>query len=285
MVTEMIVNSTPIADIVRFSKTDIAQPYQGYDSFNMSMIGELCCFRSSNFRPKSNAAGKHSFLTKGRMRDGVLTELDRIDHRGFNVPLWDRYNGMEDPRLINWRGQTWCLFVRPSHSVDRIQMRMLSLDTGTSYVLPDPLQRQYSKNWMPWVHNDHLIFVVDVDPLRVYEFDGVHLNEIYVSSNKKFDFLVHGGSNLIEVDGRLAAIVHGREEISHGRWMYWHAFCEFKHSLDGVRLGRPFFFEGPQIEFCLCLDRTDECIRIPYSADDATISILDVKEDQIGMLL
>jgi len=267
------------------SHVTLKQPYDGYDSFNLSLLGEECCFRSSNFRPRSNASGKHSFLTKGRVSGNEVLDKEILPHRGFNVPLWDRYNGMEDPKLIKWMGNLWCLFVRPNHSISRIEMRMINLDTGESYRLKDPLSRQYSKNWMPLVIGERLLFVTDVDPLRVYEFSGGNLSPVHIGSVKKHDALIHGGSNIIRLNGSLIGLVHGRFEMSEGEWVYWHAVAHFSDSLDDVVIGRPFYFEGRQIEFSLSMDVDSKFVKIPYSVDDATMSIVSVRKEELGALL
>lgn len=278
--------SSPISDLVSIRKAKtFSQPYEGYDSFNMSVLGGMCCFRSSNFRPRGNASGKNSFISVGRIDNDQMTDLKRIDYRGFNIPLWDRYNGMEDPKLIQWQGQLWCLFVRPNHSITRIGMRLLNLDTGRSYAIPDPLGRDFSKNWMPIVIGSRLLLVTDIDPLMIYEFDDGKMVPIHVSNIKKNNFIVHGGSNILNINGNFLGVVHGRFEFDRGRWFYWHAVANFQQNFNDVVIGRPFYFEDRQIEFCLSIDKSGDELRVPYSVNDATLSMIQFGVDDLEVLM
>lgn len=278
--------SRPLPSLVRVrEKMVFSQPYDGYDSFNMSVLGDICSFRSSNFRPKSNASGKHSFISTGKIDNDRIFDMKKLEHRGFNVPLWDRYNGMEDPKLIVWRDELWCLFARPNHSITRIGMRMISLNTGKSYSIQDPLSRDFSKNWMPVVIGNKLLLVTDVDPLMVYEFENGTMIPVHMEHRKKNNFLVHGGSNIISIGGNFIGIVHGRFEFERGRWFYWHAIANFQQNFNDVVIGRPFYFEDRQIEFCLSIDKRDNNLVVPYSVDDATLSMLKFDLESLEVLM
>lgn len=282
---EVFQYSQPLEKLVTgFEKKNFDQPYENYHSFNMSIMHNNVCFRSSNFMPKTSAAGKNSFLTLAKIGDSI-TDLKRIEYRGFNIPLVDRYNGMEDPKLIEWRGDTWCLFVRPNYRISKIWMVLLNLNNGESYQLNDPLGRDFTKNWMPVVKNDQLLIVTDVNPFNVYEFIDGKMEKIFSSEKNISPLLIHGSSNIIQVDDKLIGIVHGRFEYARGRWFYWTAFMSWNTDWSGQKLGRPFYFEDRQIEFCLSWDLRGDRIRIPYSVNDSSLSIAEFDKSSLGVLL
>jgi hypothetical protein len=283
--SEIFKKSKKISELININKKiKFDPPYTDYDSFNMSIIGNKSCFRNSNFRPKSNAAGKNSFLSMAEIDDNVLSNLKKINYRGFNVPLWDRYNGMEDPKLIEWKEELWCLFVRPNHHINKIWMILLNLETGKSYHLFDPAGRNFTKNWMPLVKDDRLFFVTDVDPFMVYEFLDEKLHIIH-SSSKKYPFLIHGSSNIIEFDNKFLGIIHGRFEYEPKNWFYWHSFMSWDRDWLEMKMGQVFYFENKQVEFCLSWEIIENKIRIPYSVEDANMSMLEFDIDQLGVLL
>lgn len=282
---EIFKASRPLKELLDdVSQFKFEQPYENYDSFNMSVVRNKCCFRNSNFRPKTNAAGKHSFVTLADIDDSI-TNLKRIDYRGFNVPLWDRYNGMEDPKLLIWRGNLWCLFVRPNHNISKIWMVLLNLENGESYQIDDPKNRSFTKNWMPLVKDDRLFFVTDVNPFYIYEFIDGKMSLLTFSEKRISESVVHGSSNIIQLDDRLVGIVHGRFEYAPQAWFYWTSLMSWDLEWKSQRLGRPFYFEDKQIEFCLSWELIGNKIRIPYSVNDCSLSMVEFDKKGLVSLL
>ena len=262
-------------------------PDDNFYNFNFSILEgtNKVAFRNSDFPPQTNVAGKCSFISIGNLVNDQLEDLSRIRFRGYGFPLWDRYNGMEDPKLFNWLGDDWCLFVRPNHSISKIIMVMLNLDSGKHIFLDDPEGRPFTKNWMPYVDGDKLYFVVDVDPLNVYELVDDRLVNVYKSNRKIDNRLIHGGSNLIELGGRLVCLVHGMFETDQGKWFYWHSLMSCNKDWTGQKLGRSFYFEKEGIEFSLSVSRDGSDILIPYSVHDDGVSILRIEENNFKGLL
>jgi hypothetical protein len=283
---DIFVSALPVSEIVGSQNiVDFGQPYEGYDSFNMSILNGKCCFRNSNFRPKSNAAGKHSFLSLGSVKGGNVTDLRKLNYRGYNVPLWDRYNGMEDPKLIRWRGEIWCLFVRPNHQINKIWMVLLNTNNGDSYQIDDPIGRNFTKNWMPLVKDDRLFLVTDIDPFMVYEFVDGNMKLIHASDRKSFPVLIHGSSNILELDEKFVGVVHGRFEYEPRKWFYWHSMMSWSKDWLVQKIGRPFYFDDKQIEFCMSWEISDGKVRIPYSTNDNTLKMISFEIDRLGVLL
>ena len=262
-------------------------PDNNFYNFNLSILEgtSKVAFRSADFRPQTNVSGKYSFISIGNLVDDQLENLTRIRFRGYGFPLWDRYNGMEDPKLFNWQGDEWCLFVRPNHSISKIIMIMLNLNSGKHIFLDDPEGRPYTKNWMPYVDGDKLYFVVDVDPLNVYELVNDKLVNVYKSTRKIDNRLIHGGSNLIEIEGRLVCLVHGMFESAPRSRFYWHSLMSCNKDWSGQKVGRSFYFEKEGIEFSLSLSRDGSDMLIPYSVHDDGVSILRIQEDSLKGLL
>lgn len=280
-------NSQSLEQIVGTTyRQEIDFPQNGYDKFNLSIMsnGIDVAYRNCNFKPKENASGKTSFITTAKLVDGKLEQYNNIRYRGYGVPLWDRYNGMEDPRLIEWRGSQWCLFVRPNHQITRIFMVLLNLDNGSSFIIHDPLGRNFTKNWMPYVHEDNLYFVVDVSPLRVYRFDDGVMSLYHEHEFSIGNIIVHGGSNIIDFDGLRVGLVHGSFEVD-GNWFYWHSVAQWSEEWMRMRLGKPFFFSEKTIEFSLCIQNINDKIVIPYSVRDENVTLVSLTHDQFRKLL
>lgn len=284
-----MVDGYPIIDslIAVEQRKNIIFPEDGFYKFNLSILQgtNKIAFRSADFRPQTNIAGKCSFISVGNLIDDRLEDLDRLRFHGYGMPLWDRYNGMEDPKLFEWQGEEWCLFVRPNHSISRIIMIMLNLNSGKHIFLDDPEGRPYTKNWMPYVDGNNLYFIIDVDPLNVYELIDGKLINAYKSMRKIDNRVIHGGSNVIELDDRLACLVHGMFEVEPSKWFYWHSLMSCNKDWTGQKLGRSFFFEKEGIEFSLSLSKEKDDILIPYSVHDDGVSILRIKEDNFKGLL
>lgn len=281
----LIKNISRIKDLINIKfKTEYEQPFKDFYSFNMSVLDGKCCFRNSNFKPYSNVAGKNSFLAMGDIGESI-ENISTIRYRGYHVPLWDKYNGMEDPKLIKWNGDLWCLFVRPNHQIRKICMGLLNLNNKKSYIIEDPEGRAFTKNWMPIVLKDKLFLVTDSDPFKVYEFKNEKMNLVYSSINKKYPFLIHGGSNLIDFKDKFIGIVHGRVEVSLKKYVYWHSFFSCNKDWSDMNIGKPFVFEDEQIEFCLSIDIENDLIKVPYSTNDESLKIIEFNVEELEKLL
>ena len=269
------------------SKSDIIFTNNNLYNFNLSQLDgtEKIAFRSSDFKPQANISGKHSFITIANLVNDEIKNEERIRFRGYGIPLWDRYNGMEDPKLFNWRGNEWCLFARPNYNISKIIMMMINLDTKEYIYLDDPEGRPHTKNWMPYIDGNNLYFIVDVNPLSVYKLIGSKLFPIHKEKIKIDQRVIHGGSNLIKIDDRLVGIVHGMFELVPENWFYWHSVMSCNEDWTGQRVGRSFFFEREGIEFCLSLSRNNKEISIPYSVNDNGVSIIKIEEETFRNLL
>lgn len=280
----MVSKIDELVDIVDVFKIDFSSIPN--ISFNMSMLNvdeEIhVAFRNSTVIPYTNAAGKNSSIYVGKLIDKKLTDLKPINFHGYSVPLWDRYNGMEDPRLFLWRGQRWCLFVRPNHSITKIFMVMINLDTEEHHFLDDPDGRPFTKNWMPYVVDSRLYFVVDTSPFSLYEFEDGKLK--LVKKDDGLGFPVFGGSPVVELNERLVAVVHGKKEDDEGKRTYWHSIATWDKDFNDMRIGKKFIFEKEGIEFCLSMN-IDNDITFAYSVHDNGVSVMTIDKESFGNLL
>jgi hypothetical protein len=257
-------------------------------NFNMSMIDvndkKFIALRSTDFRPPTKYAGKLSYISTGHLEGNKIIDASSIRLNGYGIRLWDKYNSMEDPRLIEWRGDVWCLFTRPNFYISNITMGMVNLRTMDWTLFDDPKSRDFSKNWMPYVHRDKLYLVTDTDPFSMYEVVDNKLEPVIVKPNKMYNFDIHGSSNVIDMLDRRITLIHGRE-MSGRTWTYWHRFISWNDRWEDPVMGKPFFFEKKGVEFSLCLLKENDCITIPYSVDDESISILKIDNQEFGKLL
>lgn len=275
-----------IHDLIKIeSDKKINFPVGNY-SFNLSILDHegknLVAFRNSNAIPYSNAAGKFSCIYTGELSDDQIINLEKINFHGYSARLWDRYNGMEDPKIFLWKDDLWCLFVRPNHSITKIFMVMLNLNTGQYITLKDPEGRQFTKNWMPYVKDGELHFVVDVSPFSLYQLVGEELK--LIKRNDGLGYPISGGSNIINFDDKLVAVVHGKVELNRKR-SYWHAIAQWDKNFNNMKLGKQFVFGEGGVEFCLSIENKNNKMLIPYSLNDDGVNLIQVEEKEFGKLL
>jgi hypothetical protein len=277
----------PIHELVNLKyKKDIVFPSGEFYNFNLSILPEkdnLVAWRCANFPPQTIVNGKVSYVAKGKL-DETLSEIKKINFRGYGIRLMNEYNSMEDPKLFVWKSNTWCLFVRPNRNITKIIMILLNLDTQESIILPDPKGRPFTKNWMPLVQDDKLFFVTDVFPTDVYELINEELIQVEVKNKTTKPFIVHGGSNILKFNNRNIGLVHGRFEYELKKWFYWHAVASWDDEWN-IKLGRPFIFERAGVEFSLCLTKDGSDFLIPYSVNDDGVSIIGISEEEFRKLV
>lgn len=275
-------------------KISLGEYHSDLYDFNMSMIdinGKInIAFRScNNIKFHTTRVGDWGFINTGYIINNKLIDIQRVYFHGYGLPLWDKFNSMEDPRLFMWNSERWILFVRPEPLMQNIKLILLSLDSDKHIFLEDPLGRKFNKNWMPYVDkNEQLFLITDINPLLIYKLIDKKMEKVIVknsSNTSSSDF--HGSSNVINLNNRLVALIH--DKLFSGdmikRPFYWHVVVSWNEDWSDMKIGTPFIFEKPGVEFSTSIMKKDEDIWISYSIDDQGMNILSLSKEEFGKLL
>jgi hypothetical protein len=180
--------------------------------------------------------------------------------------------GMEDPRIFEWKNKLFFSGDIPFNLRGRSQKNaFVNIETNECEVFVDPLNRKMSKNWMPYISEDSLSFVIDVLPTRVLDTKtrkaSVH-NEKVVTATP-----VYGGPRIINIDGWKTSIVHGRANNA-----YWHSIAQWNDEWK-LKISDPFFFAKPGIEFCTGYEVHNGKLYFTYSEYDDGVVLCSVDLD------
>lgn len=299
---DLFTNAEPLHNIVEvksasFFRGDYLKGYQVFNASLLSHEGKLkCLVRNSSFAVGDLAKewnyGHESYISKAEIIGSKMTKPTRIHFDAIRPRTINEYNGLEDPRYFLWRGREYALCVQPDKNIKASWVVLADLEKRTFIKLPDYLQRTWNKNWVPYVNdNEELYIISDMYPTIVYKFDDDEITLVHHTDAKPADFVIHGSSNIFNYKGIKTTLVHGRIHIptSHPEklfWYYWHAFMQWPEGgWDKVRIGRPFYFENKQIEFCTSVIEHEGNILITYSANDWGINILEINYDELEKLI
>jgi hypothetical protein len=274
--------------IVSTSVVKLGQYYENYYDFNMSVIdsneGLKIAFRSSSDILNKVSPGVYNFISIGKIVKNNICSVKKIKFKGYGEHIYNRFNSMEDPRMFIWNKNTWILFVRPTLKYEKTKMVLLNIDTKEYIFFEDPLNRQHTKNWMPFVDSENNLYLLtDVDPLRVFIVRKDKLNEIFISVDKK-NLNMSGSSNILEFYGKKIGVVHGKIFINDYPH-YWHSVASWDNDWSNMKIGKFFFFEKLGIEFCTSILEKDNKIFISYSVDDQGMNLLKINKEDFRMLL
>lgn len=288
---------------VKSVRTFLGDYNAGYQAFNTSLMsrnGTLkALIRNSSFAAgnigKNQHLGQESYLSSTEIIGPKMRRPKRLDISGIKKRTAYEYHGLEDPRYFLWNDKEYALCVQPDTNIQGSQVVLLDLQDLTISNLPDGLGRKWNKNWMPYVSANNELFVIsDVFPTIVYQIIDDQWIMVHRTHGPSTDFVIHGSSNIFDYKGNKTAMVHGRIAIPSGAhwgdsrvyWMYWHAFVTWlDDDWEKIRMGRPFYFENKQIEFCTSVVEHEEKFLITYSVNDWGFNILEIEYDELEKLL
>jgi hypothetical protein len=231
------------------------------------------CFLSEN------PSGVLNRLMYAELIDGKVENIREInvDIVGERSPF--EIIGVEDPRVFVWKNELYCSCSLPSKDMSKIEMVLIKIEkeNGFSTMLKDPLDRPTNKNWMPFVKDDRLFFIIDSNPTRVVEFiDGEIV--LVKDSDLKPSFDLCGGTLLFDDDEYKYGILHGKY-FSH-KWIYWHTFAKWDKEWN-LKITRPFKFEHKGLEFSSGAIVSEDKIQLSYSTHDEGFKIIEFNKDKI----
>lgn len=180
--------------------------------------------------------------------------------------------GLEDPRIFEWNNELYFSGDIPFNLVGRKQKNaFVNIETGHHEILRDPLERNMSKNWMPYVNDNNLYFITDAIPTRILNAQTKEVKVYNDTIHSKVP--VSCGPRVIEIDGYKTSIVHGRANGA-----YWHSIAQWNNNWR-LRISDPFYFNKPGIEFSTGYEVHKDKLYFTYSEYDDGVSLcnLDLK--------
>jgi hypothetical protein len=298
---DLYFSSEKLANLVTVNKISryAGNKREGYQVFNMSLLSDneklKCLIRNSSFdvgQITSNPhLGQESYVSNADIIDDKIINEKRIYVKGVKERTPYEYHGLEDPRYFKWRGREYALCVKPNEDISGSVMVLLDLQSKALTELPDYLGRQWNKNWVPYIYNNDLYFISDIFPTIIYKFEDGKIHLVHHTDANPAPFAIHGSSNIFDYKGKRTALVHGRFVIPMAAdagltfWFYWHAFVQWDDDWVKIKMGRPFYFEGTQIEFSTSVIEHQGKILITYSVRDWGMNILEMDYDELEKLL
>ena len=174
--------------------------------------------------------------------------------------------GLEDPRIFEWNGELYFSGDIPFNLIGKKQKNaFVNIETGEHSVLRDPLERNMSKNWMPYIDGENLNFITDIFPTRILDAKTKEC-KVY-NENLDYKTFVSCGPRVIEIDGYKTSIVHGKVQGS-----YWHSIIQWDNNWK-VRISEPFYFNKPGIEFSTGYEVHKNKVYFTYSEYDDGVSL------------
>jgi hypothetical protein len=267
-------NLVPLKHHFNFSETKLL--YDEKDLyFNMSLI---------SFENELHYAvrGGHKHIGKMYLHPeftstvyvGVVDEAIK-NKRQINVTFPKVKNGilgMEDPRIFEWKNKLFFSGDIPFNLRGRSQKNaFVNIETNECEVFVDPLNRKMSKNWMPYVSEDNLYFVIDVLPTRILDTKtrkAQAYNDKVVTNTP-----VYGGPRIINIDGIKTSIVHGRANNA-----YWHSIAQWDDNWN-LKISDPFYFTKPGVEFCTGYEVHNGKLYFTYSEYDDGVVLCSIDLD------
>lgn len=226
----------------------------------------------------------------------ACTEIDHrlLDQRSAHPPESLRIYGLEDCRLVRWRGDWWftatCWHFDPDMRPSMVLGRLDPSGSRLEQIVPldYPRRAPFEKNWLPFVHAGRLLLLYASDPFVVLEPDPEtgRCREIHRSTPPlRLDRYRGSAPPIPWGDGYLYSI----HEVAfmQDRRVYRHRFVELDRELAVRRISRLFMFQGGDIEYSCghCLSHDGSMLLISHSWEDQQSWVSGVAVEDVERLL
>lgn len=246
-------------------------------------IGNDGSYHFMNNERKINTINTHSILGSDLE---IKPNMNYVD----NIPSdlnQKEVNGLEDMRIIQlpngkfqysankWVNQNNIRIVvgECDGSIDKINE-----DTGV--IINSPFNKQYEKNWAPFIYKDEALFVYSWDPIRIGKVKENNLEIISTFSESYPHFRGSSPGFHKKEDNEYWFLVHTVEYSVPRR--YYHAIIILDdQTLAPKKCSKLFTFEGQKIEFGLGLIPEDEKIIMTYSTWDSSSKLKTYNKEKL----
>ncbi|HAX24416.1 MAG TPA: hypothetical protein DCX80_05200 [Chloroflexi bacterium] len=247
--------------------------------------------------PDGKYRTRNAWLTLDRQLSTASAAVvdDSIVDERVTVPQADAFVvGIEDIRLIQWRGEWW--FSGGSSQFDPYHLPRVVIGridpNGPRIDHLVPLEfagrQPVEKNWVPFIHDGRLLLLYSSDPTLVLEPDPengqcrvVHQAPATVDLS-----LFRGSSQLIPVGGRYLYTIH-EVAIVGGHRVYLHRFVEMDSSFVITRVSRAFNLTQVGVEYTcgMCLSHDEQSVILSCNWEERESWLVPVPRSAVDAML
>ncbi len=207
--------------------------------------------------------------------------------------------GLEDCRLFQWKNSLWfsCTTTdtNPTGSYQISLCKLAGNCFGSTALVdsllplegPDPYRCE--KNWLPFIHGDHLFLIYSYDPFMIYTPDLQTGASLFAFSYApKYDFSSFRGSAApIPFEDGFLALIHEVVFLPNGERVYLHRFLFLDCNFEVNKISKPFIFKEQGVEFCngMCWDHSGKKIILAIGIEDREAWFCAIKSDAIEPML
>lgn len=231
--------------------------------------------------------GKHSFVNNGKCHttnylyavdsDYSVRKLKILTSPYFNA-LNNRYNGLEDVRVIKWGGSLYFLGTLVLGNTDKGTMcygKVVNLEFCEQTEIPTGQLRE--KNWMP-VETRPFCCVYSTDPYKIVNVKSREFFDI----DEGFGGSFSGSSPVVPYkNGKYISLVHKRDAANN----YIHYFVVYNQDLRVYTISQPFCFFGSRVEFCIAIKVNKDGVILIPSVNDGISYIFEISNCLLERLL
>lgn len=220
---------------------------------------------------------------------------DAIVDASACVPSADAtVTGVEDMRLIEWRGERW--FTGVTRQFDRagwprvVLGRIDPCGRRIDHLVPLELdgRQQAEKNWVPLVVDGRLLLLYSNDPTMLLEPDPETgwCRVVHRASAPADLSWFRGSSPLLPFEDRYLYTVH-EVAIVNGHRVYLHRFVEMDRAFAITRVSRAFYLTRAGVEYTcgLCLSHDGASVILSCSWEDRESWLVTVPRGTVEEML
>lgn len=205
-------------------------------------------------------------------------------------------NGLEDPRLFSWNNQIWGLWNGGhvlNNAGDCLNTMIIGRIEGDTIehtmVLPSPYGRSREKNWMPFVVNEELHFLYDLEHMEVLMLRDGLLKFVSKETKPIPALRKHSGSSQLLPWGNnnWIGVIHfaargGQRAFPYFPTCYLHRFIIISNEFKVQSISRFFSLSSKGIEFCAGLAIDGDRVILSFGGNqDSTANILEISREQV----
>ncbi len=195
--------------------------------------------------------------------------------------------GIEDVRIIDFKNKLYGIGTTQEYTEkNNNQMVLFSysefneMENPILLSIDDEKDKSVQKNWAPFVYKDKLLFVYSFDPFIIlepnletgkctkFEFENDNSDDLDLR-----DF--RGSSQGFWYQNRLYFVIH-QVYMENKTRIYLHRLISFDENLKNLKIGKPFYFETPQIEYVCGACIKNEKIIMSYSIKDRQSFLIEL---------
>lgn len=207
-------------------------------------------------------------------------------------PIWNLVLGFEDCRLFVVNNELWCsATIREQHTEGLCQMALMKLHLTakkcyfeTPTIMPSPSPDKHQKNWMPFAKSSSPLFVYCCDPVVILDDkNNIHAKQKTNIAVENF----RGGSQVIDFEYGLLAVIHESIELDNGLRDYSHRFVYFDKECRINKISSRFKLNGHRIEFVagMTLHPTKNQLILSHGVNDSQSWLSVISTDLVKSIL